>query len=148
MPAQNRVAAALNVVSILALFAFIFLVPSALAEGLGEAAPENPSAPAEARMESPPRVAQAPSGDGRPATVGDIRWQDGRNDQRWNDMRAETRALRAELSSFKDTVILLLGGLLASHLALLGVALVALLRSREKSPETDKPSKPTLAPAH
>ena len=144
--------ALVKVVVRVALMAALFLAPQALAAGQMETEPQvaqvaaaPPSAPAESPVEPAIRIAQAPSGDA-PATKNDIRWQSEQNERLWNKMsdemkefraesRAESRALRADLSSFKDTVILLLGGLLASHLALLGVALVALLRSREKSPQ-------------
>ena len=118
MPAQNRVAAALKVVSILALFAFVFLAPSALAEGLGEAAPENLSAQTESQVESPLRIAQVPSGGGA-ATKDDIRRQDERNDRRWDEMRAERRAdmneirteIRALNSRIDNLFYALLGGM-------------------------------------
>ena len=118
---------------------FMLAAPPALAEErpktevqVAQVAAENPSAPAEARAEAAPSIAQAQTsapagGDGRLATLGDIsglrtdfgaemrafraemREQRAENERRWSE-------LRSDLSSFKNTVIILLGGILATLL--------------------------------
>ena len=103
------------------------VAPLALAEEPSAVAPAAPSS-------GEVRVAQAhppaPSGgDGRPVTLGDLRWYAERDERRWAEMRAENErrwaemrvemnALRADLSNFKNLVITLLVGLL---IAILGV---------------------------
>ena len=125
-----------------ALLAALILAPQALAAGQTETEPQvaqvaaaPPSVQTDTPVEPALRVAQAPSGGGA-ATKDDIRWQDERNERRWDKMladlkeeraerradmkalRADMNALRADLSSFKSQVITLLAGLL---LAIVGI---------------------------
>ena len=87
-----------------------------------------------------PRIAQAqpvaPS-DASPATKGDIRWLWEQNERRWSgfrdeisDVRSEMSGIRGEisdvrreLSDFKNTLIILFGGILAVLLARLFLSL-------------------------
>ena len=151
------------------LAAALSLSPSALAEEPSESAPSGevrvvpssaePLALAEESEEvAPPsgevRVAQAqppaPSGgDGRPVTLGDLRWYAERDERRWAEMRAENErrwaemrvemnALRADLSNFKNLVITLLVGLLIAILGVPWGPRVSHWMGRENSDQPDK----------
>ena len=124
-----------------------------------------PSTLAETPVEPALRVAQAqPStptgGDGRQATLGDIRWQDERNDKRWNDMNAERRSdmneIRAEIRALNGRIdnlfVLLLGGMGALVLGVLWFHVTrrredSEARSRGRAPLPPEP-KPGHEPAH
>ena len=121
--------------------------PLALAEEPSAVAPAAPSS-------GEVRVAQAqppaPSGgDGRPVTLGDLRWYAERDERRWAEMRAENErrwaemrvemnALRADLSNFKNLVITLLAGLLIAVLGIPWGPRVSHWMGREKSDRPDK----------
>ena len=107
-------------------FAFVAIC---VGDALG-ASPSNETAPSVqsiSPVQSDFRVAQAggppPSGD-ELATKDDIRWLWDQNERRWSE-------LRKDLSEFKNTVILLLGGIIGAMVALMAMLFRNYNRGRE-----------------